>query len=29
MERHCIKFNPDAEGIKQFVDALLKEGVMG
>jgi electron transfer flavoprotein beta subunit len=29
LERHCIKFSPDSNGIKEFVEALLKEGVIG
>ncbi|MGI5921295.1 MAG: electron transfer flavoprotein subunit beta/FixA family protein [Syntrophomonadaceae bacterium] len=29
MERQCIKFNPDAAGIKGLVEALLKDGVIG
>jgi electron transfer flavoprotein beta subunit len=29
LERHCTKFSPDTAGVKGFVEALLKEGVIG
>lgn len=29
LERHCTKFSSDPAGIKEFVEALLKEGVLG
>lgn len=28
LERHCTRFNPDSAGIKGFVEAILKEGVI-